>query len=347
MPKYTVIEKKNPIDGYGSNFLKFKLEGPDINEVIVNSLSRIGLSLVGSYAWNPDFITIETKNDNTSIFNNDQMRLRISNIPIINIDYNNPVVPIGTDLVPKCLKLEIDANTTIFSSKVDSLQELEEIEEKKRELLNNLHMYIEARNRTNEIMCVTTNDKFTSFFLNDKKISNIYPKDALIIKLNPGEQFICSAIADYNIPMYNAIYSAVSVFAHDEISSTEFIVTVESMRQMSEEEIVKRCCMIAIQKLKAIEKIILTKLELTSVENPNVEYDAEISIENENHTLGNLLTRGLQDHKNISFCGYKVDHLEINELIIKYKTEGNTMSKILKDTVKNLTKIFESIISQI
>jgi DNA-directed RNA polymerase subunit L len=73
----------------------------------------------------------------------------------------------------------------------------------------------------------------------------------------------------------------------------------------------------------------LDKLEVTGIDNPNAEYDAEISIENENHTLGNLLTRALQDNKNISFCGYKIDHPFINELTIKYKTEGNKFSNIL------------------
>ena len=342
--KYTVVEKKEPIDGYASNHLKFKLSGPDINYVIVNTLTRIGLSLLGSFAWNPEYITIEA---NTSIFNQDQMKLRISNIPIINSVYSNSTVPNTPDLASKCIDLEVEANTSIFSSKKDSLQELEEIETKKKELLNNLHMYIEARNRTNEIMCVTTNEKFTSFFLNDKKIPDIYPKEVLIIKLKPGEDFICSAVADFNIPMFNSIYSTVSIFGYEEVDPNTFIVTVESMRQIPEEDIVKRCCAIAIQKLESIQKIILDKLEVTGIDNPNAEYDAEISIENENHTLGNLLTRGLQDHPNIAFCGYKIDHPEINELIIKYKTEGKTFSKVLQDTVKSLTKTFESISSQV
>lgn len=338
--KYTLIEKTDPTDGYSSNSLKFKLSGSDINYVIVNTLSRIGLSLVGSYAWNPDFITIEA---NTSIFNADQMKLRISNIPIINSNYKKPIVPNTPELVTKCVELEVQANSSIFSSKKDSLQELEEIEAKKKELLNNLHMYIEARNRTNEIMCVTTSEKFTSFFLNDKKIPDVYPREVLIIKLKPGEDFICSAVADFNIPMYNSIYSAVTVFGYEEVSPNEFIISVESLRQISEEEIVSRCCGIAIEKLQSIQKIILDKLEITSVDNSNVEYDAEILIENENHTLGNLLTRGLQDHPNISFCGYKIDHPEINELVIKYKTEGKKFSKILQDTVKDLCGVFESI----
>jgi len=111
--KYKIIEKQESINGLGSNFLKFKLSGSDINYIIVNSLVRVGLSLVGSFAWNPDFINIER---DTSIFNQDYMRLRLSNIPIINKDYNNMVVANNPDLVTKCLDLEVEANTSIFSS---------------------------------------------------------------------------------------------------------------------------------------------------------------------------------------------------------------------------------------
>ena len=131
-----VLEKRGTINGLGSNFFKFKLSGSDINYVIVNTIVRIGLSLVGSYTFNPDFITIER---NTSIFNNDQMRLRISNIPIINKDYKNMIVPNNSDLVSKCIDLEIEANTSIFQTKKDNLEELELIETKKKELLNNLN----------------------------------------------------------------------------------------------------------------------------------------------------------------------------------------------------------------
>ena len=105
-----IIEKKKSINGKSSNFLKFKLSGPDINYVIVNTLVRVGLSLLGSYAFNPEFINIER---NTSIFNQNKMKLRISNIPIINKDYKKPIVDNTDELTKKCLELEILANTSI------------------------------------------------------------------------------------------------------------------------------------------------------------------------------------------------------------------------------------------
>ena len=337
-----IIEKKKSINNLSSNCLKINLSGSDINYVIVNTLVRVGLSLVGSYAFNPEFITIER---NTSIFNNNKIKLRLSNIPIINKIYTEPIVNNTDELIDKCLEYEILANTSIFKMKKNNLQELEDINNKKKELLNNLHMHIEAKNRTNEIMNVTTNEKFTSFYLNDKKIPDIFPKEILLIKLKPGEDFIGTAIADYNIPMINNIYSSVSVLSYEEINDNEYNIYIESQRQIEEEDIIKKCCKIIINKLNHIKQIILEKLQ--NINNEDAEYEAQINIENENHTLGNLLTRAIQDNKNISFCGYKIDHPFINELTIKYKTEGNKFSNILKDVIKNQIKLFEKIASKL
>ena len=49
-------------------------------------------------------------------------------------------------------------------------------------------MYVEARNRTNDIMEVTTNEKFTSFFLNDKKISISSSNINLIVNKCSGDR---------------------------------------------------------------------------------------------------------------------------------------------------------------
>jgi len=337
-----IIEKRKTINNLSSNCLKFSLSGSEINYVVVNTIVRVGLSLVGSYAFNPEYISIER---NTSIFNNNKMNLRLSNIPIINKNYEDPIVHNTDELIDKCLEYEHLANTSIFKMKKDNLQELEDINNKRKELLNNLHMHIEARNRTDEIINVTSNEKFTSFYLNDKKIPDIFPKEVLLIKLKPGEDFIATAVADYNIPLINNIYSSVSVLSSEEINDNEYHIYLESQRQIEEEEIIKKCCKIIINKLNHIQKIILDKLE--NINNDDAEYEEQINIENENHTLGNLLTRALQDHKNISFCGYKIDHPFINELAIKYKTEGNKFSNILKDVIKNQIKLFEKIASKL
>ena len=68
-----------------------------------------------------------------------------------------------------------------------------------------------------------------------------------------------------------------------------------------------------------------------------------IKIENESHTFGNLLSRMLQDHEQIEFAGYKIDHLLIKELTIGYKTVGEDIVNILNDIIAESRYIFSTI----
>lgn len=63
-----------------SNYIEIKFKkGKDVNEILVNTIRRLVLSEVSSFAFNPDNITI---GKNTSILNNDNIRHRISLLPI-------------------------------------------------------------------------------------------------------------------------------------------------------------------------------------------------------------------------------------------------------------------------
>ena len=70
-----------------SNFrldnLKVMLKGSDINHVYVNTLRRVILEEIPSYGINPDLINISK---NSSVYNNDYIRNRLENFPLINLN---------------------------------------------------------------------------------------------------------------------------------------------------------------------------------------------------------------------------------------------------------------------
>jgi len=69
----------------------------------------------------------------------------------------------------------------------------------------------------------------------------------------------------------------------------------------------------------------------------NNENEGELIFNEEDHTLGNLLSRILQDHDNIIFAGYKMDHLLINDVSINYKTNGaKNINDILNLSIKDI-----------
>ena len=67
--------------------------------------------------------------------------------------------------------------------------------------------------------------------------------------------------------------------------------------------------------------------------NPINGYD--ITIENENHTLGCLLVHELQKLKDIKYAAYKMEHPSINNIEISITTNG---SKNIKDVTNQVYK---------
>lgn len=284
--------------------LELQFKGSDINHVIMNTLRRTILLLLPNYAFNTKNIQIDT---NTSAYNNDMLRLRISNMPTVNITPNE-----------------------------DSLKELESLENNKSILTENiLSMVVDFENKTNDIIPLTT--KNAKFFINSN-IAPDYPIDFLIVKLKPNQKIKLVATSDLNIPKNNDIYTSVCICTYEYDDESDIVFKLESRGSLSEYDIIKRSCKIIINKLEIILERLL-KIDFKNISN------GSLILEKETFTMGNLITNGLQNHKNIEFAGYKVDHLLIEEAEIKYITDGKNIKDILKDTISTQIKIYEKIIS--
>jgi DNA-directed RNA polymerase subunit L len=88
-------------------------------------------------------------------------------------------------------------------------------------------------------------------------------------------------------------------------------------------------------------KIILGQIE----DNPHEE--GEIEINQEDHTIGNLLSCGLQNHKNVQFAGYHMPHPLEKRVIISYKLKSGKFKEILKEVIENFIDTFEKIDKEI
>jgi hypothetical protein len=134
-----VIDYKPITDNY-NNYLVLEFNGSYINNIILNTLRRVIMELIPIYAFDKTDITI-TKN--TSIYNNDYMKLRISQFPIFNVenDISN---------IDKCMDLEYESNLTVFDQQIENIEkqkELEIIENVKK--AQNFIINIDIKNTTN------------------------------------------------------------------------------------------------------------------------------------------------------------------------------------------------------
>lgn len=366
------IIDESKIDDTYNNYLVLGIKGSKINNVILNTLRRVIMELLPSYSFLKKDIDI-TKN--TSIYNNDYMRLRLCQWPIFNIENSE-------ETINKSAELEYEANLSTFEKQIEDLNIIEEKERvAKAEKSQNFIMSINVKNTTSQVYNVTTDDENVKFYYKGKITESPYKRPLLIIKLKPGEEFICSASSTLNIGLKGAscMPNSVCVFSEPDLESdpnAEYKFTLESLKQLSEKELIIRACNIINLKLNNFLDVIGTKIleyksdkihdDYNLDEKNKTDSDSEtitdsairnssdivleqhrvkgiVKIENESHTFGNLLSNLLQKHNATLFAGYNIDHLLIKELTIGYKTDGTDIIEIFNDIISEAKQIFNDI----
>jgi DNA-directed RNA polymerase subunit L len=363
-----IIEQSKINDSY-NNYLILSLVGGGINNIVLNTIRRVIIELVPTYAYEKNDIII-TKNN--SIFDNDYVRIRISQMPIFNIENK-------FDTIKRVPELEYEANVSMFEKKIEDLTIIQQKEDTiKAEKSQNFTMSIDAHNTSNEILNLMTDHPSVKFYYNAKIFESPYKKPLLIIKLKPGEDFVCTATSTLNIGLHgpNFMPNSVCVFGEPTADKQYYMFNIESLKQLTEKELMIRSCAIIDDKLNHFLNIIPSKIIEYKIDNTGDQYNLEdkqnddtkdstdsdsitretsenvleihhikgvIEIENESHTFGNLLTRFIQDHPAILYAAYKIDHPLIKKLSIGYKTDGTDIVTVIKESINDAKNVFAKI----
>jgi DNA-directed RNA polymerase subunit L len=277
-----VKDKVNKSDLFGSK-LVIEFNGKNNNHTIVNAIRRVAMDSIPTYAFWKDLMVIEA---NTSIFNNDYMKLRLSQLPIFDI------------------KSDIEFLHPRFWDKVDYKDTKREKHLKEK----NIEFYLNVHNNTPENINVTTNDARVVI---DSEITQMYNKKypILITQLRPNESFKCYLRATLGVGEKNNIWSAVntSFYDIDEKEESKITLTLESQGQLTEKDILVKSAGNIIYKLDEFKNIINKKIKDKEITDENL---IRFEFKNEDHTFGELLNRAFQDHPKITFSGVsKPDHL--------------------------------------
>jgi DNA-directed RNA polymerase subunit L len=305
----------------GNTRLEFKLSGDNINYIIANTIRRTILSDIPIYAFG------EFKfEENSSIFHNNYLKLRLQQMPVWSID----------NTVEYLDNVEENKMSIIEEEEDKDFDEIQlEIEKKTVSTLKRLTMYISSQNQSNDIITVTTND--AKFYYNEKQIASPYKIPIPIVKLQPKQKIIFSAITKVGCEYDDAMFSAVSICTYKQIKENEFDFIIESRGQISEKRILQVAIININRKIKNFLKLIEEK-DFKSNENNGV-----IIINNEDHTLGNIITRGMQQHEDIAFAGYNLPHPLAKKVYFHYKLEKGNIKKVVKDVINYYEELFTQI----
>lgn len=322
--KVTNIIEEPDIKYFGTNSLRFTLTGSDVNHIFSNTIIRTIYSLVGCFAFHQDNITF-TKN--SSIFDPTHMKIRITNLAICFKDYEHDIM--FPDFAEKCVQAEIehDSNKTLTE-----IELIDKNNAKQASMINNIHMFVDAKNNGDDILNVTSNSQYVTFHKDGKVIPDIFPRPVQIVQLNPGKEINFVAKSDFSIPMVHNCYSTVHKCMHCEIDDHTYLFTVKSHRQIPERQIIKEACNIIIIKLNNVREKFIKALQ----EIPEKDSPIEIRLENENHTMGEIVNRGIQDHPKTRSCGCHMPHPDEKVVLFQINIEGMSVKKVIDEVIDKL-----------
>lgn len=331
---YEVIKYNKDL---GNNRLELNIKGKNINYIIINTIRRTILTNIPIYTFNEFNFTI-----NESIFNNNYIKLRLRNLPVWGIANT-----IDKFIDNKNINNNLDNNNLGDTRNNNSGDDInlnidDELDlENKNNIdintssLKQLTMYINYKNTDKSIMTVTTDN--AKFYYSDKNIKSPYPIPIPIIKLQKNQAINFSSITVLGTEKEDSIFSAVSVCYYNEINENEFIFMLESRGQLSEQRIIEVALINIINSIENLAKIVTYE---------QVTHIGEIIINGENNTMGNLLSYGMQNHKNVKFAGYNIPHLLENKVIIHYEliNENIKLKDVFDDVSIYFIELFNNLI---
>lgn len=307
--------------------LELSIKGSNINYIILNTIRRVILSDIPIYAFTKFNFTT-----NESIFNNNYLKLRFTNLPVVGIE--NTIE-----------KYNVVQNETVINEEVSEEEDLLDNEnidlgdESNKKVntssLGQLTMYVDIKSTEKMIKTVTTND--AKFYYNEKNIPSPYKVAIPLVKLQPDQSINFSAITSLGTEKINPIYSAVCVCYYKEIDEHDYTFIVESRGQLTEKRIIHVALINIIDTLKKI-------VDMIPVE--QLSHTGKIIINNENNTMGNLLSYGMTSHKDVKIAGYNIPHLLEDKVIIHYElaNEKIKLKNVLDDVLEYLLKLFNELI---
>jgi DNA-directed RNA polymerase subunit L len=289
-----IKEVSNNTDEFDTSKLELEISGSSVNYSLINSLRKMCINQIPTYAFHATTINI-TKN--TSIYDNTYMKERLSQLPIRNINHKVNMLPV---------KYYKNVN---FASNYDKHPDDKHL----------IEYYVKIKNDgPNNILNVTTHDLIMT--VNGEIIKNKEKNPILLIQLKIGEEFECSMKGVLGIGEVDSIFNSAHSY-YKEIDPTKYLLTIVTVGQLSNYDILLRSCLILVEKLKIIRDNVNNEQYNKMITDEN---SIILELINEDHTCGGIINYILQDKKNVIYCGITKQNFMQKNILFKIKTDKTT-----------------------
>lgn len=299
--------------------LTVQFTGSDSSTILVNTFRRALLSNIPVFAFPPECIDIEL---NTSVFNNDQVRLELSQLPVPNTDTE-------ISYLPDEYWFDVD-----YSSK----------NRHKHPSEKQIELYIDVVNEDKQNKYVTTNDiqYYEEGQIIHSKYNQKYP--IVLIKLRPTEVFKCHLHAVLGVGERNAIWLGAgnSYFSIDS-KNNAVNLTIESTGQLDEYVLLWKSC----QFLKQKYEFLKGKIKENYANEKSKKID--LVLDRETFTTCNLLTDVLQNRDDVLFAGTSRPNQLVKQNIIKIEYNKELLNPLepIMESIDKVILIIEHVERQI
>lgn len=288
-----------------SSYLKLKLSGNDITEELINSIRRTILQFIPTYAFTKELIDITT---NTTNLNNDQIKLRISQMPIF--DISNDIDHLDHKY------WNIDYSKEYDKHKKDNKK---------------IELFIKAKNAKNEIMNITSDE--AEFYVNDKQVKYKKTDPLLIAQLSPKSELVCHAKAAMGIGFKNDIWSSGQCHFYEEDDG--FVMVIRSYGQFTEKDMLKKACAYLKENCLNIEKQIKQSMF------PENKNNYIITLENEDFTCACIINYYIQNNDVVKSSGVVRENHNIDSITFKIELESSSISKVFSKAINDVLAIYK------
>lgn len=322
--KFDIKEIEYKIDEYDTTNLKLSISGKSIDYSIINSLRKVCINQIPTYAFHPIKINILR---NSSVYDNSTMKERLSQIPIKRIAHD-----------VKFLALKFYKDVNFADTKID----------KHTDDIYEIDIYIKAKNTTpSKTLNVLMSDVKIS--VNNEQIDNstLYKSahSILIIQLRPGEEFECSMKSVLAVGELDGIFNASNAY-YKEITPSHYYFTLESSGQLNEYNLLTRGIDIILEKFKIIKENIIQNQYMIVITNNN---SLILEMYNEDHTCGGPMNYVLQNMDEVIFSGVnKPDFMQkVIQITLMVKSSHkpfDILTKALDTCIEYYIKLKEGIV---
>lgn len=208
-----IKNKQSPTHSY----LRFNIKGDYVTEEFANTLKRVMIFYIPAYAFSVNKMKVSS---NTSIHDNDYIKNRLSQIPIVNV------------------------NSDLFYLDPNDIPESNNYNEQ---------ITIKVKNPSQELMNVYIDR--ADIYVNNKKVGNKYENigKILLFQLRHNQEMDCEMNSELGLGCNDDRFSAVSKAFYDEEEPGNILFTLESQGQFSEYDIVTKTCKNIIHKLNLLK----------------------------------------------------------------------------------------------